>query len=228
MSIGPFDDGSPDIPDGITGPVGRVLVVGAGIAGLTVANALHHAGVDCTVFEARPRLGGRLHTLDLAGSPVDLGGSWLHHPSGNRLRRFAEAAGIECGPGDPLPTISTYDVATARWLPDEDMATVLAGGSGRLRRGARRPACGAGSGCFGSRGDRCVPGLVRADRRGASACGPGASRERRGGCRRCCGGSVAPVAVDAGGVRRRLLRRPASARLRLGRGCHGVRPRRPA
>lgn len=107
-----------------------VLVVGAGIAGLTVANALQHAGVDCTVLEARPRLGGRLHTLDLAGSPADLGGSWLHHPSGNRLRRFAEAAGIERGLGDPMPTISTYDVATARWLPDEAMATVLAGDPG--------------------------------------------------------------------------------------------------
>ena len=64
-----FDDGHPEIPAGIDGPVERVLVVGAGIAGLTVANALAHAGVDCVVLEARDRVGGRLHTVDLAGIP---------------------------------------------------------------------------------------------------------------------------------------------------------------
>ena len=116
MSTGRFDDGGPEVPGGIVGPVRRVLVVGAGIAGLTVANALHHAGVECVVLEARPRVGGRLHTVDMAGRPVDLGGSWLHHPSGNPLRRFAREAGVECRPGDPLPTLAAFDVATGRWL----------------------------------------------------------------------------------------------------------------
>ena len=36
---GIYDDGRPDVPGGVTGPVDRVVVVGAGIAGLTVANA---------------------------------------------------------------------------------------------------------------------------------------------------------------------------------------------
>ena len=116
MSVGRFDDGSPEVPGGIAGPVRRVLVVGAGIAGLTVANALHQAGVECVVLEARRRVGGRLHTVDVAGSPVDLGGSWLHHPSGNPLRRFAREAGVECRPGDPLPTLAAFDVAAGQWL----------------------------------------------------------------------------------------------------------------
>ena len=47
---------------------------GAGIAGLTAANALTHAGVECVVLEARDRIGGRLRTVDVGGSPVDLGG----------------------------------------------------------------------------------------------------------------------------------------------------------
>ena len=64
-----FDDGRPDVPGGVAGPVGRVVVVGAGISGLTVASALTRAGVECVVLEARDRIGGRLHTADLAGSP---------------------------------------------------------------------------------------------------------------------------------------------------------------
>ena len=43
--IATYDDGRSDVPGGVTGPVERVVVVGAGIAGLTVANALANAGV---------------------------------------------------------------------------------------------------------------------------------------------------------------------------------------
>src|SRR5947207_2415321 len=47
-----FDDGQADIPAGVAGPVERVVVIGAGIAGLTVANALTHGGIECVVVEA--------------------------------------------------------------------------------------------------------------------------------------------------------------------------------
>jgi monoamine oxidase len=77
-----FHDGRAGIPAGAAEPVERVVVVGAGIAGLTVANALAHGGVECVVLEARDRIGGRLHTVDLAGWPADLGGSWIHTPLG--------------------------------------------------------------------------------------------------------------------------------------------------
>jgi monoamine oxidase len=65
--------------------VDRVVVVGAGIAGLAAASRLRRAGIPCVVLEARDRVGGRLHTVDLAGVPVDLGGSSIHHPIGNLL-----------------------------------------------------------------------------------------------------------------------------------------------
>jgi phytoene dehydrogenase-like protein len=94
-----FDDGCSAVPNGVTTPVERVIVIGAGIAGLATANALTQAGVDCVVLEARDRLGGRLHTVDLAGWAVDLGGSWIHMPQGQpthdilRARRHLPTSG---------------------------------------------------------------------------------------------------------------------------------------
>ena len=120
-----FDDGHTEIPGGVVGSVERVLVVGAGIAGLTVANSMAHAGVECVVLEARGRVGGRLHTTDLAGSRVDLGGSWMHHPVGNPLRQFAEAVGIGCRTANPLPTLAAFDCATGLWLSHADVEASL-------------------------------------------------------------------------------------------------------
>ncbi len=41
----------------------RVIVAGAGLAGLTAARYLERAGADVTVVEARDRVGGRVHTV---------------------------------------------------------------------------------------------------------------------------------------------------------------------
>ncbi len=72
----------------------RVLVLGAGMAGLGAARHLKSAGADVSVIEARDRLGGRTftstHWPDL---PVDLGASWVHGTLGNPLTVLAEEAG---------------------------------------------------------------------------------------------------------------------------------------
>src|SRR6201990_341639 len=74
------------------------------------------AGIPCVVLEARDRVGGRLHTVDLAGVPVDLGGSWIHHPIGNPLSKFCDGYGLERDPGDPIPTLTAYDGRERRRL----------------------------------------------------------------------------------------------------------------
>jgi monoamine oxidase len=57
-----------------------VLVVGAGVAGLTAAYRLQQAGVRSDVVEASRRLGGRLRSLrNVAGNPgvVEMGGEFI-------------------------------------------------------------------------------------------------------------------------------------------------------
>jgi monoamine oxidase len=73
-----------------------VIVIGAGLAGLTVARELQDRGLSVMVLEARDRIGGRVHTSDLwPGLPMDLGASWIHGTQGNPLVPLARAAGAE-------------------------------------------------------------------------------------------------------------------------------------
>ncbi|HET7406982.1 MAG TPA: protoporphyrinogen oxidase [Mycobacteriales bacterium] len=51
----------------------HVAVVGGGIAGLAAARALVTSGARVTVLEGSPRLGGKLHTSEVGGLPVDEG-----------------------------------------------------------------------------------------------------------------------------------------------------------
>lgn len=73
----------------------RIVVVGAGMAGLVAARLLQDSGFIVTVLEARPRFGGRVWTDDRLGAPLDLGGSWVHGVEGNPLTLWCDRLGIE-------------------------------------------------------------------------------------------------------------------------------------
>ncbi|MEV5320245.1 protoporphyrinogen oxidase [Streptomyces sp. NPDC052687] len=69
------------------GDGGRVVVIGAGIAGLAAAHRLLERGARVTVLEASDRVGGKLLPGEIAGVRVDLGAESL-------LARRPEAIGL--------------------------------------------------------------------------------------------------------------------------------------
>ncbi len=74
-------------------PKQRVVVIGAGMAGLTAARRLADGGMDVTVLEARDRIGGRTWTNTSLGMPIDLGGAWIHGTENNPLVEIADQVG---------------------------------------------------------------------------------------------------------------------------------------
>ena len=78
-----------------------VLIVGAGLAGLTAARALVEAGRSVHLVEARGRVGGRMHTAtvepEFGGGTFDLGATW-HWSDQPRVTALAAALGLTSFP----------------------------------------------------------------------------------------------------------------------------------
>lgn len=81
-----------------------VIIIGAGAAGIAAGRALRRQGIDVILVEARDRVGGRAHTIPLAGQPVDIGAHWLHAAGANGLVAQARRLGLALhdAPQEPL------------------------------------------------------------------------------------------------------------------------------
>jgi len=88
------------------------VIMGAGVAGLHAAYRLQQGGASVAVLEARPRVGGRLASFDVAGVALDLGATWVW-PGEPRVlglidelglstfAHFDAGVGLYDGPGGP-------------------------------------------------------------------------------------------------------------------------------
>lgn len=78
-----------------------VIVIGAGIAGLSAAGLLHKLGYKVLVLEARNRIGGRIWTFKHSTSVnLDLGAFWLHYLKKNPLKALADKHKIKIAKTD--------------------------------------------------------------------------------------------------------------------------------
>lgn len=82
-----------------------VVVIGAGAAGLAAARALHKAGVDVEVLEARDRIGGRVFTITDSHTtrPIELGAEFIHGQAPALQQLLDEAS------------LASADVCGTRW-----------------------------------------------------------------------------------------------------------------
>jgi monoamine oxidase len=74
-----------------------VIVVGAGLAGLAAAHRLQERGVSSLVLEGSDRVGGRVRTELLDGSPAELGAEWTG-PRHTHLRGLVRELGLDLEP----------------------------------------------------------------------------------------------------------------------------------
>lgn len=129
----------------------EVAVIGGGLAGLALAHSLQARHTDWALFEARPRLGGRILTTHTPeGLAVDLGPAWYwpeRHPS---IARLVADLGLDhlAQPDDGRvlllddpnrqPRALAFDGATGTLAASEDMPAT----PGAVHGGARRLAGG--------------------------------------------------------------------------------------
>lgn len=90
-----------------TGAVARVVVIGAGVAGLLVARDVARAGVPVTVVEASDRVGGQLAAVRIAGLDIDAAAESFATRGG-----VVEALAAELGLGDDI----VRPLASPAWL----------------------------------------------------------------------------------------------------------------
>lgn len=97
----------------------KVLVIGAGIAGLAAAQELQQNGFQVTVLEGRDRIGGRIYSDRTLGFPVDLGASWIHGITDNPIGNLAREWNIAIKPTD-FDNILLYG-SNGQLISDEDI-----------------------------------------------------------------------------------------------------------
>ncbi len=114
-----------------------IIILGAGLSGLTLAYRLSQRGQECLVLEARNRLGGRILTSRTAPTAaLELGATWLGQKHG-ALVALLEELGLATfeqvtGGRAIYEAISTSPPQVVQLPPNEEPTLRIAGGTDTL------------------------------------------------------------------------------------------------
>lgn len=81
-------------------PSKKIIIIGAGIAGLAACTKLMKYGFDVMILEGRQRAGGRICTDYQLGLPIGCGAAWIHGVDGNPMMQLAQRFNINMVPAD--------------------------------------------------------------------------------------------------------------------------------
>lgn len=95
----------------------KIVVVGAGIAGLSAGQKLKAQGYSVVVLEGRPRTGGRIWTDRSLGLPLDLGAAWIHGINGNPVHGMARKLNMQMFRTD-FDSVQVFESGKAVARPD--------------------------------------------------------------------------------------------------------------
>lgn len=117
--------------------IGRVAIVGGGIAGLAALHHLREAGVDARLYEAAPRLGGRVFTQKGATGPAFELGAQLVNSDHDDMRALTAQFGIALIDRKAGPHRSIV-VTGGRTVAEAELAEALAPIAAQIGRDADR------------------------------------------------------------------------------------------
>ncbi|HEY9761436.1 MAG TPA: flavin monoamine oxidase family protein [Trichocoleus sp.] len=109
---------------------GKVVVIGAGLAGLVAAYELQKQGWQVTVLEARDRVGGRVYTLREGfanGQYAEAGGEYIDSYQIHRqMHHYVQELGLRLAPVHTSPAEGIYFVRQQRCtFSDEGLANTF-------------------------------------------------------------------------------------------------------
>ncbi|KAA5536391.1 FAD-dependent oxidoreductase [Taibaiella lutea] len=97
ITLGGLMLGAPAFADLNISEKKKVIIIGAGFAGLAAAYRLHQRNIDFVVLEARNRIGGRVYSYNIDPDEdliVELGAEWVGY-SHERIRKLCNEFGLE-------------------------------------------------------------------------------------------------------------------------------------
>lgn len=115
----------------------RILIVGGGLSGLTLAYLLSQHQINPVVLEASPRIGGRVKTINgPLGTPLELGATWFSSEH-LRINALMDELGLEKHPqlsGGISLFETTQESAPQKFsVPDEESSSFrIVGGTQSL------------------------------------------------------------------------------------------------
>jgi monoamine oxidase len=102
----------------------KIIIIGGGLSGLTLANLLKNKNINATVLEASSRIGGRIHTvMGKHETPLELGATWFSDFHFN-LIKLLEDLGLQKYPqyskGISLFQTKSFEPPQKFFVPESD------------------------------------------------------------------------------------------------------------